>query len=156
MSLSPAAALQLPYLRLHQAIYQLSRGWVGRHVNGHRALLLTTKGRRTGKRRTNGLIYAKRGHDLIVVASNSGRDRDPGWCHNLRADPVIAVQIGRRHVPAAARIAEGDERKDLWELANKHNRGLAMLLHRGARGRYDVYQTHTARTIPVVVLTPVE
>jgi hypothetical protein len=89
MSLSPVAALQLPYLRLHQAIYRLSRGWVGRHAGLRPTLLLTTKGGRSGRLRTVALIFAKRGDDLVVVASNSGRDRDPGWCHNLRADPVV-------------------------------------------------------------------
>ena len=156
MALSPSAALQLPYLRLHQTVYRLSRGFVGRHVGLRPALLLTAKGRRTGRLRTVGLIYAKRGQDLIVVASNGGRDRHPGWFHNLASDPVVTVQIGRKRFQATARIAEGNEREDLWNLVNKSNPGLAPLFHPGARGRYDGYQTHTARTIPVVVLTPNE
>jgi hypothetical protein len=51
-------------------------------------------------------------------------------------------------------VADGDERAQLWPLVNRMNRGLAPLLHRGATGRYDVYQRHTSRTIPVVILTP--
>jgi deazaflavin-dependent oxidoreductase (nitroreductase family) len=154
MSLSPSAALQLPYLRLHQTVYRLSRGLVGRHVGGRPALLLTTKGRRTGKLRTIALIYARRGKDLVVVGSNGGRERHPGWYHNLLADPAVTVQIGMRQMRATAHIAAGEEREDLWKLANKKNRGLAPLFHIGAKGRYDGYQTHTVRTIPVVVLTP--
>jgi hypothetical protein len=37
---------------------------------------------------------------------------------------------------------------------NRKNRGLAWLIHPGAKGRYDVYQRHTRRAVPVVVLTP--
>jgi F420H(2)-dependent quinone reductase len=156
MSRSPSAVLQLPYLRLHQAVYRLSGGMVGRHAGLRPALLLTTKGRRSGVPRTVALIYARRGDDLIVVASNGGNDRHPGWYHNLAADPPATVQIGRRKRQATARTAEGEEREELWTLVNRNNRGLAPLLHPGAAGRYAAYQTHTARTIPVVVLSPTE
>jgi deazaflavin-dependent oxidoreductase (nitroreductase family) len=154
MGFSPSAVVQLPYLRFHQALYRLSGGLLGKHVGGRPALLLTSKGRRSGVLRTVALIYARRGGDLVVVASNGGSERHPGWYHNVVADPVVSVQIGRRRLRATARTAEGSEREELWALANKNNRGLAPLLHRGASGRYDGYQAHTARTIPVVVLTP--
>jgi deazaflavin-dependent oxidoreductase (nitroreductase family) len=153
---SPAVLVQLPFLRLHQAVYRRSNGWVGKHVGGRPALLLTTKGRRTGASRTVALIYARHGGDLIVVASNGGSDRNPGWFCNLRAHPEVTVQIGRKHLRATGRIAGGVERDELWQLANKGNKGLAPLFHRGAKGRYDVYQGRTARTIPVVVLSPRE
>ena len=154
MGLSPSGLVQLPYLRLHQALYQLTGGLLGKHVGGRPALLLTTKGRRSGVPRTAALVYARRGDDLVVVASKGGSDRHPGWYHNLVADPVVSVQIGRRQMQATARTANGDERQEPWKLANKNNRGLAPLMHWGATGRYDGYQTHTTRTIPVVVLTP--
>lgn len=154
LGFSPSAVVQLPYLRLHQALYRLSGGLLGKHVGGRPALLLTTKGRRSGVSRTVALIYARRSNDLVVVASNGGSERHPGWYHNVIADPVVSVQIGRRRMQATAHTAEGSEREELWTLVNKNNRGLAPLLHRGAVGRYDGYQTHTARTIPVIVLTP--
>jgi F420H(2)-dependent quinone reductase len=68
----------------------------------------------------------------------------------------VTVQIGRKYLWATARIADGEERGELWRLANDNNKGLAPLFHRGARGRYDVYQGHTARVIPVIVLSPRE
>lgn len=156
MGYSPSAVMQVPYLRLHQALYKLSSGLVGKHVGGRPALLLTAKGRRTGTPRTVALIYAKSGSDLIVVASNGGNDRHPGWYHNVVADREVSVQVGRRRMQATARTAAGDEREELWRLVNTNNRGLAPFLHRGSLGRYDGYQSHTARTIPVVVLTPSE
>jgi hypothetical protein len=84
-------------------------------------------GRKTGQPRTTALVYARDGdHD-------AGADR---W----------------QHRPAHARVAEAEERERLWELVNEKNRGLAPLFHRGVVGRYDLYQRHTRREIPVVIV----
>ena len=151
---TPAAVAQLPYLRLHQFAYRVSRGLVGKHVGGHRALLLTTRGRRSGLDRTVALIYARRGEDWVVVASNGGSRRHPGWYWNLSAEPLVQVQVGRERSDATSRVTEGKEREDLWALVNRKDRGLAPLVHPGAKGRYDVYQRHAHRQVPIVVLTP--
>ncbi len=143
-----------PYLRFHKYVYERSDGRIGKHSGGVPALLLTTTGRRTGQSRTNGLTYCRDRGDLIVVASNGGSDRSPAWLLNLQAEPRITVRVGRRVMPATARVAGPEEREQLWPLVNRTNRGLAPLLHRGVRGRYDVYQRHSARTIPVVIITP--
>jgi deazaflavin-dependent oxidoreductase (nitroreductase family) len=152
---TPGAFIQVQYLRVHQLVYRLSRGVVGRHAGGRPALLLTTRGRRTGRDRTVGLIYARRDQDLVVVASNGGSAHHPAWYWNISADPQVHIQIGRKRTAATARIATGDERDELWALANSKNRGLAWLVHPGAKGRYDVYQRHAHREVPVVTLTPV-
>ena len=49
-------------------------------------------------------------------------------------------------------MASAEERERLWPLVNRHNMGLAPIMHPGARGRYDVYQRHTTRVIPLVLL----
>jgi deazaflavin-dependent oxidoreductase (nitroreductase family) len=118
------------------------------------ALLLTTTGRKSGLSRTNGLTYCRDRGDLIVVASNGGSDRPPAWLLNVEANPRVTVRLGRRLLRATARVADPDERAHLWPLVNRKNRGLAPLFHRGVTGRYDVYQRHTSRTIPVVIITP--
>ena len=107
-----------------------------------------------GLDRTVALIYARRDRDLIVVASNGGSGHHPAWYRNITADPNVHVQVGRKRTAATARIAAGDERDGLWALVNRKNRGLAWLIHPGAKGRYDMYQRHTRRVIPVVILTP--
>lgn len=143
-----------PYLLLHQSVYRWTKGAVGRHAGGRPALLLHTVGRRSGRRRTVALIYARDGDDYVVVASYGGAPTHPAWYLNLVAEPDVEVQVGRKVRPARAHVAEGEERRRLWELVNRKNRGLAPLLHRGVIGRYDVYQRHTDREIPVVVLRP--
>jgi deazaflavin-dependent oxidoreductase (nitroreductase family) len=71
---------------------------------------------------------------------------------NLRTEPQVVVQVGRKKWSATARVASSDERARLWPLVNRHNRGFAPLLRPGAHGRYDAYQRATSREIPIVIL----
>jgi F420H(2)-dependent quinone reductase len=143
-----------PYLSFHKYIYEKSDGRVGKHSNRVPALLLTTTGRKTGLPRTHGLTYCRDRGDLIVVASNGGSDRPPAWLLNLEACPDITVRVGRTVMRAQARVADTDEQAQLWPLVNRTNRGMSRLFHPGVTGRYDVYQRHTSRKIPVVIITP--
>ena len=74
---SAGHALQLAYLRLHQALYQRTGGLIGHRLAGSPSLLLHTTGRRSGSPRTAVLIYARDGADFVLVASNDGQDRSP-------------------------------------------------------------------------------
>jgi deazaflavin-dependent oxidoreductase (nitroreductase family) len=148
----PSAYVVTPYLRVQQAVYRGTHGWVGKRLAGAPTLLLTTVGRRTGLQRVNALTYYRDGSAWVVVASNGGSDRGPGWLPNLVAEPNVSVQDGRRKTAATAHVATPEERARLWPLVNRNNRGLARVLHRGVGGRYDVYQRHTTREIAVVIL----
>jgi deazaflavin-dependent oxidoreductase (nitroreductase family) len=129
-------------------------GWVARHVRGyvesagrkgHRwrgveTLLLTTRGRKTGKLRRTALIYGRSGDDYVVVASFGGRPHHPQWYLNLTAEPGVHVQVGADEFDGAARTAQGEERVRLW-------RHMAEIWP-----DYDRYQARTDRQIPVVVI----
>src|SRR5688572_2113099 len=132
-------------LRVHERLYIASGGRVGHKMLGVPTLLLHTTGRRSGKTRTNGLVYARDGGDYLVVASNGGADRAPAWLHNLRANPSVEIQIGRERRPATARVIESTDPEfpRVWQIVNENN-----------RDRYAAYQTQTARPIPVIALTP--
>jgi deazaflavin-dependent oxidoreductase (nitroreductase family) len=143
-----------PYLRFHKFIYAKTDGRVGKHSNRVPALLLTTTGRKSGLPRTNGLTYCRDRGDIIVVASNGGSDRPPAWLLNLEANPRVTIRLGRQVTAARARVADPEERSQLWPLVNRTNRGMARLFHPGVSGRYDVYQRHTTREIRVVIITP--
>src|SRR5919106_2284911 len=91
-------------LRVHERLYVASDGRVGHRMLGVPTLLLHTTGRRSGKARTNGLVYARDGDDYLVVPSNGGADRAPAWLHNLLAHPAVEVQVGRKRRPATARV----------------------------------------------------
>ncbi len=145
MTVGIADAIQGPALKLHQQLYERSDGRIGHGMIGVPTLLLRTTGRRSGAERCNALVYAKDGGDYVLVASNGGSDRSPGWLFNLRDKPAVEIQVGRQKTPATARALEpGDEDYErLWRLVNDNN-----------HGRYDVYKTKTARPIPLVVVHP--
>jgi deazaflavin-dependent oxidoreductase (nitroreductase family) len=132
-------------LRIHERIYKATDGRLGHRMIGVPTLLLPTTGRRSGATRTNGLVYATDGDDFLVVASNGGADKAPGWLHNVRADPAVEVQVGRDRRPATARVVEpSDPDYDrLWKIVNENN-----------RDRYTAYQKQTDRPIPVIAVTP--
>lgn len=138
-------AIQGSVLKLHGQLYERSDGRVGHRMVGVPTLLLRSTGRRSGAQRCNALVYAADGADYVLVASNGGSDRGPGWLFNVRAEPAVEVQVARRRSPGTARVLEpGDEDYDrLWRLVNDNN-----------HGRYDIYQLKTSRPIPLVVVTP--
>jgi deazaflavin-dependent oxidoreductase (nitroreductase family) len=131
-------------LRIHALVYERSDGLIGHRVLGVPCLMLRTTGRKTGQTRTNSLVYARDGERYIVVASKGGDPKPPAWLLNLRANPAVEVQVGRRSFPAiAAEIGHGDpDYPRLWKLVNDKN-----------SNRYDEYQKKTTRQIPVVALT---
>ncbi len=132
-------------LRIHERIYKATDGRLGHRMIGVPTLLLRTTGRRSGATRTNALVYASDGQDYLVVASNGGADRPPGWLHNLSADPNVEIQIGRERRRGRARVVEptDPDYERLWQLVNQNN-----------HDRYTAYQKQTKRPIPVVAVTP--
>src|SRR5947209_19892710 len=132
-------------LRLHEQLYIRTDGRVGHRMIGVPALLLRSTGRRSGATRTNGLVYARDGEEYLVVASNGGADRHPGWLHNIRANPDVEIQIGRDRRKGVARIVEPSDpdHQRLWRIVNDNN-----------HDRYNGYQKQTAREIPVIAVRP--
>jgi deazaflavin-dependent oxidoreductase (nitroreductase family) len=126
--------------RFHRWAYQATGGRLGGRMMGMPVLLLTTTGRKSGAPRTNALMYLPEGRGCVVIASNAGEPRHPGWWLNLQARPRATIQRGREVTPVVAREAEGEERARLW----------AKLV--AIQPSYEVYRQRTARRIPVVVL----
>ncbi len=127
---------------LHQGLYRITGGVIGRRLVANDMLLLTTRGRSTGSAHTVPLLYLRDRDRLVVVASYGGRDRHPEWYLNLLADPSVSAQIGRRRMSLQARTATEDERKAWWP------RVVA------AYSDYAAYQRRTNRQIPLVMLEP--
>ncbi|EHN09482.1 hypothetical protein PAI11_36850 [Patulibacter medicamentivorans] len=133
-------------LAAHAAIYERSGGLIGHRLIGLPTLLLRTTGAKSGQPRVSALVYAKDGDRWLVVPSNGGARRASAWLHNVRANPRVVVQVGRRRQPAEATVVtRGEPDFDrLWKIADDNN-----------RGQYGRYQQQTDRQIPVVVLTSV-
>lgn len=78
-------------------------------------LLLTTRGRRSGEKRTVVLPYFSAGKGRIaIVGSRGGMPTDPHWARNLRADPSATVFVRRQTIAVEAKVAMGNERELLW------------------------------------------
>jgi F420H(2)-dependent quinone reductase len=132
-------------LKVHERIYKATDGRVGHKMIGVPTLLLRTTGRKSGQTRTNALVYAKDGDDYLVVASNGGADRPPGWLFNIEAGGDVEVQVGRERQKGTARSLRPDDPdyERLWKIVNANN-----------KDRYYAYQKQTDRPIPVVAVSP--
>lgn len=129
-------------------------GWVKQHIDNYVAtdgkeghiwkgvttLLLTVKGRKTGKPYRTALIYGRDGENYLVVASKGGAPEHPEWYRNLSANPEVAVQVLGERFTATARTATTAERPKLWAIMAE------------IWPDYNKYQEKTDREIPVVVL----
>jgi deazaflavin-dependent oxidoreductase (nitroreductase family) len=133
-------------------------GWVGKHIrtyvetggtNGHRyyghdALLLTTRGRKTGKLRRTALYYGRDADRYVLVASNGGKAHNPLWYLNLLEEPGVEMQVGEEVFNARARPATEEEKPALWKLMVN------------IFPQYEAYQRKAKRDIPVVVVERID
>jgi len=132
-------------LRVHDAVYRKTNGWIGHRTLWIPSLLLHTVGAKTGKQRTTSLTYARDGDSYLVVASKGGAPEAPGWYHNLKAKPDVEINVGPTRFAVTARpvLPDDPDYARLWQIVNKNN-----------QNRDIEYQKRTSRPIPVVVLTP--
>ncbi|ADG88817.1 hypothetical protein TBS_11200 [Thermobispora bispora] len=124
----------------HVRRYLETGGEEGHDWQGTTVLILTTTGRKTGRKHSTPLIYQPYGDAYLVVASKGGSDTPPDWYLNLVANPEVEVQIKRDRFRARARTATPEEKPDMWRVMTR------------AWPAYDEYQRKTSREIPVVVL----
>ena len=96
--------------------------------------VLTTTGARTGQRRDNPVLYFHDGDDVVLVASSFGREHSPGWAHNARHNPAVALN----GIPfQAAEVRDPADYERLYALATKVYAGFADYRHRAeAAGRH--------------------
>lgn len=137
----PAGALKA-IGKLNVPLYRASRGRLFGRLDRAPVLLLTTTGRKSGARRTAPVVYLAIGERIVVIGSNAGNTRAPAWALNLRAHPHAEVEVGADRRRVTARVAEGEEREDLWRRMNEQY------------GGFDDYRSRTARDISVFVLEP--
>jgi deazaflavin-dependent oxidoreductase (nitroreductase family) len=107
------------------------------------ALVLTTRGRRSGRQRTVVLQYFSDGEAMILAAANDGGPSHPGWYFNLMADPAARVEVMGRTVSVRAEELPAGEAAAWWE---------RILLRAPS---YEKYTRATSRAIPIVRLVPV-
>jgi deazaflavin-dependent oxidoreductase (nitroreductase family) len=120
----------------------------GREANtlrdtGIPVVIVTMKGRTSGKVRKIALMRVEHEGSYALVASMGGAPTNPVWYHNLVAAPDdVLVQDGPEPFQVAVREVTGDERAEWWE------RAVAVFPN------YGDYQARTERVIPVLIASP--
>jgi deazaflavin-dependent oxidoreductase (nitroreductase family) len=116
----------------------------GRRANtlrdtGIPVIIVTMRGKTSGKVRKIALMRVEHDGAYALVASYGGRPDNPVWYNNLVADPVVTIQDGPDPYDYQVREVSGSERDEWWA------RGVEVF------PSYAEYQTKTDRVIPVFV-----
>jgi deazaflavin-dependent oxidoreductase (nitroreductase family) len=124
--------------------FRANQGRVGGMFEGTTLLLLHHVGAKSGQDRINPLAYSRDGDRYVVFASKGGAPTNPGWYHNLKANPDVTIEVGTDTIPVTAEEAVGEERDRLFAAQAERS------------PQFAEYQTKTDRVIPVIVLTRAE
>ena len=123
------------------AEFRANGGVCGGPFEGTSLLILHSTGAKSGKERLNPLVYQRVGDAWAIFASKAGAPSHPDWYHNLVANPDASIEVGTDTFAVRARVAEGDERTEIWSAQKK------------AAPQFAEYeQSAGERQIPVVVL----
>jgi deazaflavin-dependent oxidoreductase (nitroreductase family) len=130
------------WVREQVEAYEVSGGQQANTLldTGLPVIILTARGKRSGKLRKTPLMRVEHEGDYALVASLGGAPTHPEWYHNLTADPeAVTVQDGPEPHDYVVREVDGPEREQWWERAV------------AAFPTYAEYQRKTERRIPVLV-----
>ncbi|ROZ52897.1 nitroreductase family deazaflavin-dependent oxidoreductase [Rhodococcus sp. WS1] len=119
-----------------------TNGAEGSTWEGHRVVVLTSIGAKTGKLRKTVLMRVEHNGQYAAVASRDGAPKHPVWYWNLVKHPHVELQDGAVRQDYIATLTDGADREFWWERAVK------------AWPLYTDYQSRTTRSIPIFLLTP--
>ena len=138
---------------LPRYLYRWHLGW----MLGHRVLMVTHIGRKTGLRRQTVLEvvhYDPATQECVVVA---GWGEQTDWYRNLQAHPALEVQVGSTRYPPVQRFLTLEETYALFsDYQHVHPRGLRVILRRlgyGYHGSQEELRA-IAQVIPAVAFRP--
>ncbi|MGH7814348.1 MAG: nitroreductase/quinone reductase family protein [Candidatus Binataceae bacterium] len=138
MKISPFAHRLVRWMsNAHVTVYRLMGGATAANRN---TLILTARGRKSGREISKPLLYIEDGGKLYIVASYGGNDSPPAWYLNLSQNPEVRAERGSSSGEYRARTISSEEKKAIWPKLT------AMW------PAYDGYQGKTSRDIPVVEL----
>jgi deazaflavin-dependent oxidoreductase (nitroreductase family) len=118
--------------------FRANEGAVGGNFEGAPILLLITTGAKTGRERTNPMMFLELDGHTYVFASKGGAPTNPDWYRNLVANPRVRVEQGTETYDATAKVVTGAEHDRIYAEQARRYPGFA------------TYQAGTTRVIPVV------
>jgi deazaflavin-dependent oxidoreductase (nitroreductase family) len=122
--------------------FRANGGKAGGMFEGMPLVLVHNVGAKSGKEYVTPLVYLADGDDVVIFASKGGAPENPGWYHNLKAEPNVSIEAGDQKHDVLATEATGDERDRLYSAQE------------AAQPQFAEYATKTDRKIPVIVLSP--
>ena len=120
--------------------FRSNDGKVGGMFEGATLLLLHHVGAKSGTARVSPVMYQAQGENWAVFASKGGAPTNPGWYHNILANPKTKIEVGTETIDVTARVAQGEERTKIWEAQKE------------AYPQFAEYEAGTDREIPVIIL----
>lgn len=129
------------FTTLHGRIVKMT-GALGGGTEDGSTLVLRHVGARTDKVRETPIMFLNHDEGYAFVASMAGAPNNPGWYHNLKANPDTVVTVARKTIAVRARELHGDERAAAWDRFTAMDK------------RWAQYQSRTERVLPILVLDP--
>lgn len=122
--------------------FRANQGRVGGQFADVTIILLHHTGARTGEERISPVGCSIQGDgQYAVIASNGGSRRNPGWYHNLKANPKITAELGTETFTVLVEEVDGEAYTELWHTLSEEFPDIT------------TFATRTARRIPLLLLT---
>ena len=122
----------------------LYRRGVARKMGRMQTVLLTTTGRKSGRRQTVAVGAIRETDGWVVIGSNSGAHLHPNWWLNMVANPDVTLQVNDQVTKARMQeITNPADRDRIWNAVVVTAKG------------YANYPKKTSRVIPLGLLRPV-
>lgn len=111
--------------KIHRVLYAVGLG----PVIGGFIILLTTTGRKSGKKRVTPLQYEKIGEDYYLGAA---RGLNADWVRNIQSNPQVELRVGAKHVQGTAEIVTDSSRfADFMEVRlERHPRMIGLIMEK--------------------------
>jgi deazaflavin-dependent oxidoreductase (nitroreductase family) len=122
--------------------FRANGGKAGGMFEGKPLLLLHNVGAKSGEAYVTPLVYLADGDRYLIFASKGGAPSNPGWYHNLKAEPNVSIEVGSDTLDAVAEELTGEERDRFYSIQERQ------------LPQFAEYAQKTDRKIPVIALTP--
>ena len=132
------------FAKAHSFVFHHTHGWIGGNL-GRPMVLMYTVGAKTGLPRPVPLqYYPAEPEGILVLASNNGQPKAPGWYYNLKAHPDIDILAGRQKRRVHAEELSPEQREKVWPEMLKQNREIT------------TYAAKAGRILPIMLLRTVK
>ena len=132
------STLIVAFSKFHTTVLRMTKGKLMGRLVGLDMLLLTTVGKKTGKKRYTPLLFKKIDSSFYCAGSFGGSDKAPHWYTNILSNPRVEILADGKLFTAEAHILEGQSKADAWN-------SLVTLYP-----NFQKYQSRTDRDIPVI------